>query len=99
RNQKASFPGVGANGFAPGDPNLAVGPNHIVQIVNVEYAVFDKSGNTFAGYPKTVGSLFSALGGGCAGAFGDVIAQYDNAADRWLISQLGSFSAPFLECI
>jgi uncharacterized membrane protein len=94
-----SFPGVGANGYAPPDPNLAVGPNHIVQIVNTEYSVYSKSGAMFAGYPKTIGSLFSALGGGCAGESGDPIVQYDRAADRWLISQLGSFSAPYAECI
>lgn len=98
-HRKAHFPGVGANGSAPGDPNLAVGPNHIVQIVNTQFAVYNKNGTMFAGYPKTIGSLFSALGGGCASNFGDPIVQYDKAADRWLISQLGSFSAPYAECI
>ncbi len=93
------FPGVSANGYAPPDSNLAVGPNHIVQMVNVQFAVYDKSGTIFAGYPKYIGSIFSALGGGCTGNFGDPIVQYDKAADRWLISQLGSFSAPFSECI
>src|SRR5882762_2482766 len=92
------FPGVSANGSAPPDPNLAVGPNHIVQMVNTEYAVYSKSGTIFAGYPKTIGSLFSALGGSCTGQWGDPIVQYDKVADRWLISQLGSFSAPFSEC-
>ena len=92
------FPGVSANGSAPPDPNIAVGPNHIVQMVNTEVAVYSKSGTIFAGYPKTIGSLFSALGGSCTGEFGDPIVQYDKAADRWLISQLGSFSAPFAEC-
>jgi hypothetical protein len=96
---KARFPGTGANGSAPPDPNLAVGPNHIVQIVNTEYAVYNKNGTIFAGYPQAIGSLFSALGGSCAGDWGDPIAQYDKAADRWLISQLGNFSAPFTECI
>ena len=96
---KAHFPGVGANGYAPGDPNLAVGPNHVVQVVNTEVAVYDKSGNIFPGYPKTLGSVFTNLGGGCAGEWGDPIVQYDKVADRWLISQLGSFSAPYLECI
>ena len=92
------FPGVGANGYAPPDPNLAVGPNHIVQIVNTRFAVYSKSGTILAGYPKTIGSLFSALGGSCTGESGDPIVQYDRAADRWLISQLGSFSAPYAEC-
>ena len=96
---KAHFPGVGSSGSAPPDPNLAVGPNHVVQMVNTEVAVYDKNGNLFSGFPKTIGSVFSALGGSCTGNFGDPIVQYDKAADRWLISQLGSFSAPFYECI
>ena len=96
---KPRFPGVGANGSAPSDANLAVGPNHIVQIVNTEVAVYTKNGTIFAGYPKTIGSLFSALGGNCAGEWGDPIVQYDRAADRWLISQLGSFGIPAYECI
>jgi uncharacterized membrane protein len=96
---KAHFPGVGANGYAPSDANLAVGPNHVVQMVNTEIAVYDKSGNIFPNYPQTIGSLFANLGGGCAGEWGDPIVQYDKAADRWLISQLGSFSAPYLWCV
>ena len=96
---KKHFPGVGANGFAPGDPNMAVGPNHIVQIVNTEYAVYNKSGSIFPGYPKTLGSIFANLGGNCTGEFGDPIAQYDRVADRWLLSQLGTFNTPGIECI
>ena len=98
-HRKARFPGVGANGVAPGDPNLAVGPNHIVQIVNDSYAVYDKSGTIFAGYPKSLGSIFTALGGSCTSEWGDPIAQYDKAADRWLLSQLGTFNTPGIECI
>ena len=34
-----NFPGVGSNGFAPPDTNMAVGPNHILQTVNSRYAM------------------------------------------------------------
>jgi hypothetical protein len=100
-NRQPGFPGVGSNGYIPPDPNMAVGPNHIVQIVNVQVAVFDKaSGTMHAGYPKTLGSLWSPLGGDCATQnAGDPIAQYDAAADRWLITQLGSLSPPYSQCI
>jgi len=41
--------GVGLAGFlptaVPPDPNMAVGPNHIVQWVNNSLVVFDKQGN------------------------------------------------------
>jgi hypothetical protein len=95
----AKFPGVGANGYYPGDPNIAVGPNHIVQTVNVQIGIYDKSGNLLAGYPKTLGSLWTALGGACTSNSGDPIAQYDKLADRFVITQLGSLSAPYVECI
>ena len=80
----AKFPGVGAASFYPPDPNMAVGPNHIVQLVNVEIGVFDKSGNLFAGYPKALGTLWTALGGACTSNSGDPIAQYDKLARRSL---------------
>ncbi len=96
---QARFPGVGANGSAPPDPNIAVGPNHIVQLVNTEVGVYTKSGTLFPLYPKSLGSVFTNLGGGCTGEWGDPIVQYDKVADRWLISQLESFTAPYGECI
>src|SRR5262249_28236104 len=83
----------------PSDANIAVGPNHIVQVVNSEIAVFSKSGTMELGYPKKLGSLWSALGGGCAiNNAGDPIVQYDRLADRWLVTQLGSLRSPYSEC-
>jgi hypothetical protein len=95
-----NFAGIGENGYVPGDPNIAVGPNHVVQVVNSDIAVFDKGGTVFAGYPKRLGSLWSSMGGPCANNnSGDPIAQYDRLADRFIITQLGSLSAPYSECI
>ena len=100
-NQQPSFAGVSANGFIPPDPNIAVGPNHIVQVVNVQIGVFDKAtGTMHAGYPKTLSSLWGPLGGDCATQnAGDPIAQYDAVANRWLITQLGSLNPPYSQCI
>ena len=103
---KISFGGIGANGFIPPDPNIAVGKTnssgvgYIVQLVNSEMAVYNKSGALVSG-PVSLDSLWSALGGGCAtNNAGDPIVQYDNLADRWLVSQLGSSgSPPYSECI
>lgn len=94
-----NFAGIGENGFIPGDPNIAVGPNHVVEVVNSDIAVFDKSGNVFTGYPKRLGSLWSSMGGPCANNSGDPIAQYDRFADRYIITQLGSLSSPYSQCI
>ena len=96
---KTGFPGIGANGYIPPDPNIAVGRDYIVQVVNSEIAVFDKTGKLLSG-PKTLSSLWAGLGGSCArNNAGDPIVQYDRAADRWVVTQLGSIRKPFSECI
>ena len=104
-----NFDGVG-NGFsgpngtfsvtgAPPDTNLAVGPNHIVEIVNTDLAVFNKSGGVVYG-PVTINTLWSGFGGGCQNNNdGDPIAKYDSLADRWIISQLSISTTPYLECV
>jgi hypothetical protein len=95
----AHFPGVGANGNVPPDPNIAVGPNHIVQTVNTRIAVYSKTGVLAAGYPKSLSSIWTALGGACAtNNAGDPIVQYDRLANRWLVFQIGSLSSPYSQC-
>ena len=94
-----SFDGPGANGYAPPDNNIAVGPNHIFAAVNSVYQIYNKSGVSVLG-PKTLSSLWTGVGGGCATAnAGDVVVQYDKVADRWVLTQLSSLSSPYGECI
>ncbi len=97
----ASFDGLGADfhgpqGTAaarnPSDNSLAVGPDHIVQIVNTRMAVFTKKGHLFdttgrALYgPVETRNVFKGFGGPCeARNNGDAVARYDQLADRWLI--------------
>jgi len=38
----ARFPGISNTGATPPDPDIAVGPNHVVQVVNTNVAFFDK---------------------------------------------------------
>jgi hypothetical protein len=93
------FDGIGANGFAPSDVNLAVGPNHIVQVNNIELGIFSKTGTLLKG-PVSFHTFFSALGGNCANGASDPIANYDRQADRWVISDIGyTGNSPFLECV
>ncbi len=40
---QARFPGITATGWTPADPNIAVGPGHVVQVVNTDIAWFDKN--------------------------------------------------------
>ena len=93
-----SFTAIPSPGYAPSDSNLAVGPNDIVEVVNVQFAVYSKSGSTLAG-PTNIQSLFSSLSGDCSsGTYGDPIALYDRQADRWLLSMIGRGST-LSECI
>jgi hypothetical protein len=101
-----SFDGVSdLDGVVPPDPNMAIGPNHIVQWVNLSYAVYDKLGHIHAGFPKPGNSIWTGFGGPCdptssASNGGDVIAQYDVANDRWVLSQLANTSGPaYYHCI
>src|SRR5207302_8331704 len=63
-----------------------------------------RSGTLLSG-PAALSSLWTPLGGACAGSnAGDPVVQYDASADngvgRWLITQLGSTSGPtYSECI
>ncbi len=96
------FDGVGSPNTcncAPPDTNMAAGPNHLVQWVNTSYAVYDKAGIIFPGYPKAGSSIWSGFGSGeCNNNSGDPIAQYDRAADRWLLTQLSLGSSNF-QCV
>jgi hypothetical protein len=93
------FEGIPAQSYAPSDSNMAVGPNHIVETVNVRFAVYNKSGAILAG-PTNITTLFAALGGKCATGSSDPIVNYDRFADRWVISDIGyTGSSPFVECV
>ena len=84
-----NFDGVGANGLIPPDTNGSVGATQFVQIVNVKFAVYDKtSGATLLG-PALINTIWSGFGGDCeSGNGGDPVVVYDKAAQRWVVSQL-----------
>ena len=89
----ASFDGVGVSNSAPPDTTGDIGPNHYVQWVNTQIAVYDKQGNRLYG-PVKGNTLFQALGGPCAlHNNGDPIVQYDIQADRWVLTQFVVFAA------
>src|SRR6266446_1080629 len=104
-----NFDGVG-NGFAgpsgtftvnaaPPDTNGDVGPNHYVQTVNTDFAIFNKSGTVLYG-PVPINTLWSGFGGGCqTNNDGDPVVVYDPIADRWVISQFSVTTTPYLQCV
>jgi N-acetylneuraminic acid mutarotase len=79
----------------PPDTNGAVGPNDYVQTVNTSIAVYSKQGQPLLG-PRDLAALWQGFGGACdpsvsgAADSGDPIVLYDEAADRWFVSQLAA---------
>lgn len=96
----ASFDGLGvgfegpqgtAAGRNPSDNSLAIGPNHIVQVVNSRLAIFTKKGARFDTTGKVLygavatNTIFKGFGGPCeARNNGDAVVRYDQLAERWL---------------
>lgn len=85
---------------APSDTNGAVGATQFVQWVNTAFAVYDKSGHLVMG-PTAGNALWSGFGGPCqTNNDGDIIAQYDKAAGRWVLSQFSvTGGPPFFQCV
>ena len=97
------FEGVGnVNSVLPPDPSGAVGPNNYVQVVNLSFAIWNKSGSLLYG-PAANKTLWQGFGGPCETRNdGDPVVLYDELADRWLMSQfaLPNFPrGPFYQCI
>jgi len=72
----------GGGGNVPPDPELAVGPNHVIAVVNVAFEIYNKSGATLVN--ATTFSSFMASNPSCTGVF-DPNALYDESADRFLL--------------
>jgi hypothetical protein len=86
-NISQNFDGVGAGGYAPPDPSGDVGPNHYVQMVNVQTQIWDKNGTSLAG-PFNNSNFWAGLPGPWSSSNdGDPIVLYDEIADRWMVSQ------------
>ncbi len=75
---------VGFPLFSPPDPVMAVGPNHVVQMINSVHKVFNKAGTVLTG-PLKLSAIASTSTDN-----GDPIALYDHIADRWLLLQFSS---------
>jgi hypothetical protein len=76
----------------PSDNSLAVGPDHIFQIVNTRIAIYAKKGKRFKTTgevlygPVRTNTIFKGFGGACENTNnGDAVVRYDQLADRWLV--------------
>jgi hypothetical protein len=82
----------------PPDPNGAVGPNHFVEMVNLTFGVFDKTGNMLLG-PTPIGTLWQGFSiPDCTDEEGDPVVLYDRLEDRWILSQF-ALRDPYYNCV
>lgn len=83
----------------PPDTDGAVGATQYVQWVNVAFAIYDKATGALIVGPTPGNALWQGFPGRCAdNNDGDIIAQYDKAAGRWVMMQ-PVFSDPYRICI
>ena len=94
--------GLGGGGVPP-DTTGDVGPNHYFQWVNTSWALFSKSDGARVSGPTAGNSFFAGFGGLCQSTNnGDPLVLFDDAAQRWVVSQFAFSStsvAPFLQCV
>ena len=76
------FQAFSSTGWTPPDPDLAVGPNHIVAVVNGGIRIFDKSGSQ--SYSDSLVSFWSSVGAG--GFVFDPVALYDPHTQRYVVA-------------
>ena len=99
------FDGLGVGGgytpnAAPPDTNGSAGATQYVQWVNEDFAVYDKATGSRIYGPAAGNTLWSGFGGPCQSFNdGDPIAQYDKAANRWVMTQFAVSSQPYTQCI
>ena len=80
----SEFPGMDPAGWTPADPDISVGPNHIVQVINAQIAFFLKDGTKQ--FQTSAQTMFSGLG---ASSFQfDPKTFYDRIHGRFVIVYL-----------
>ncbi len=94
---------------APPDTTGDIGPNHYVQWVNLRYSIYTLTRdaqnqitgfNIVPGFPKQGNVVWQGFGGRCqSDNDGDPIVQYDQLADRWVLTQFAVSGQPFTQCV
>jgi hypothetical protein len=104
---QSGFDGVGEGApfafnvtSAPPDTVGEAGRTQYVQWVNTSFAVFDKATGAKLYGPAAGNTLWSGFDGDCATRNdGDPIVQYDQLADRWVLTQFSVRSGNYLQCV
>ncbi len=84
---------------SPPDPVGDVGPNNYVEMVNVVFTVYDKSGNALLP-ALPLGALWLGFAvPDCMDPSGDPIVVYDQLADRWILTQFSTRGPTYYNCV
>lgn len=88
RSLSLNFEGIGNTNVSPADPDIDVGPDHVIQMINggsgSYFKIWNKSGTVL----RNATYLDNYMG--FSGGAGDPIVVYDGLADRWLMSEFAS---------
>ena len=88
-----NFDGTGGNGsLCPPDTYGEVGASHYFEVVNCQYAVYDKNGVKLMG-PTNNSNVWNGMPHNEND--GDGTINYDEVHDRWIFSQFSVPSAPY----
>jgi hypothetical protein len=83
----------------PPDPVGDVGPDHYVEMVNLVFAVYSKTGTLLLG-PVDIGQLWAGFAvNDCTDPSGDPVVIYDQFVDRWILSQFTTAGPTFYNCV
>jgi len=94
-----AFPGIGQTGYVPPDPNIACGPNYLVETVNDHVAFFNKSTGAKV-LEQSFGTFFAPLNPPSGFLF-DPKSMYDKVSGRFFFladEGAGSDSAIDIAC-
>jgi hypothetical protein len=109
----AATSGLGFDGVGEGNPQFSynvnsappdtvgeAGDTQFVQWVNTSFAVFDKATGTKIYGPAGGNTIWSGFGGPCETRNdGDPIVQYDQLANRWVMTQFAVPSGSYMQCV
>jgi hypothetical protein len=99
----ANFEGLAQDdnpvGVQPPDPNGEIGPRNYVEMVNIVFAIYSRTGKLQLG-PLTLGTLWQGFAvPDCEEEAGDPVVLYDQLADRWILTQFTDAGPEFFNCV
>lgn len=96
-----NFAGTVGNGYNYSDATGAVGATQYVQVVNLQYTIYNKSTGAKIRGPFAEDALWKTFGGPCQTSNnGDGTVMYDQAAARWVFHHHSEpVAGPYMNCV